>query len=541
MSSASQVPLPGPGAELKRDVSGDARLEWLIAAARVVLLLPGLAVVHRNDGSTALQRMIVEKPAAAAGAPQHAPTATKPAGMARPAQGPPPAPSKAAVRSARVLKRHERNASRLRIFQEETPQARQERRQRRQSRQQQQDHGVGDGMGEQIELDLTAAAAAADAVACRAAAAAVIASAYHQWSAVRRKRARDDASSVMEAAPTAPERLAAPPTPTASVPPGLGLDSTLVPPPASPLRAASPTPAEPPGDGRPSGYGARRSNLFRTPPSSPRRDRSPVASPPSELPPASLPPLPPPSLPAPPPAQHGTPTRPSPARSTWGDADSDDDGPSPPSPTYVPPHLRGRARPPGSRVHLTLGLVMALCTPSAATLSAAPTPTTTTPPTALAALATAAHITDVLATPFHSFPFSTHTDPRAVVTSPPIDRASHSSGYSGLVATTPDELSLGCDRALTDSLGGTCQPTLEVTVVSEPPVPLVPPPSPSLPLPPALVAPPLTSRGAASGELTASLATLTASALALTGTALAWTRRSAADSDDLDDYSFEGG
>ena len=346
MSSASQVPLPGPGAELKRDVSGDARLEWLIAAARVVLLLPGLAVVHRNDGSTALQRMIVEKPAAAAGAPQHAPTATKPAGMARPAQGPPPAPSKAAVRSARVLKRHERNASRLRIFQEETPQARQERRQRRQSRQQQQDHGVGDGMGEQIELDLTAAAAAADAVACRAAAAAVIASAYHQWSAVRRKRARDDASSVMEAAPTAPERLAAPPTPTASVPPGLGLDSTLVPPPASPLRAASPTPAEPPGDGRPSGYGARRSNLFRTPPSSPRRDRSPVASPPSELPPASLPPLPPPSLPAPPPAQHGTPTRPSPARSTWGDADSDDDGPSPPSPTYVPPHLRGRARPP---------------------------------------------------------------------------------------------------------------------------------------------------------------------------------------------------
>jgi hypothetical protein len=48
---------------------------------------------------------------------------------------------------------------------------------------------------------------------------------------------------------------------------------------------------------------------------------------------------------------------------------------------------------------------------------------------------------------------------------------------------------------------------------------------------------PPTRRGAASGVLTASLATLTASALALTGTAL----DDGADSDDLDDYSFEGG
>ena len=312
MPSASQVPLPGPGAELKRGVSDDARLDWLTAAARVVLLLllpAGLAVVHRNDGSTALQRMIVEKPAAAAGAPQHAPTATKPAGMARPAQGPPPAPSKAAVRSARVLKRHERNASRLRIFQEETPQARQERRQRRQSRQQQQDHGVSDGMGEQIELDLTAAAAAADAVACRAAAAAVIASAYHQWSAVRRKRARDDDSSVMEAAPTAPERLAAPPTPTASVPPGLGYEVPPAPPPVPPLPTASPPPTEPPSNGRPSDYGALRTGLFPTPPSSPRRDLSPEASPSSTLPSAPPSPLPSPPLPVARLAPDGTPSR----------------------------------------------------------------------------------------------------------------------------------------------------------------------------------------------------------------------------------------
>ena len=188
------MPLPEPGAELKHDVCDRARLDWLIAAARVVLLLPGLAVVHRADGSTALQRMSVEKPGAAAGAPQHQPTATAPTGAAWPAQGPPPAPSKAAGRSARASKRHERNADRLCVFMQETPHARQERKQRHAAWRRQQDGSMEEGEGEHIELDITATAAAADAATCRAAAASVITSAYQRWSAARRKRTREASS-----------------------------------------------------------------------------------------------------------------------------------------------------------------------------------------------------------------------------------------------------------------------------------------------------------------------------------------------------------
>jgi len=72
---------------------------------------------------------------------------------------------------------------------------------------------------------------------------------------------------------------------------------------------------------------------------------------------------PPPSspAPAPPPAQRGSPTRPSPARSTWGD----DEDSEPPSPVYrAPGRLGHRSLGAGSKLNLVLGLVLSLCAPA---------------------------------------------------------------------------------------------------------------------------------------------------------------------------------
>ena len=128
-------------------------------------------------------------------------------------------------------------------------------------------------------------------------------------SAVCCKPARDDGGSAMEVAPTDLERPAAPPTTTASVPPGLGYEVPPAPPPVPPLPTASPPPTEPPSNGRPSDYGALRTGLFPTPPSSPRRDLSPEASPSSTLPSAPPSPLPSPPLPVARLAPDGTPSR----------------------------------------------------------------------------------------------------------------------------------------------------------------------------------------------------------------------------------------
>ena len=128
MSAAS----PTASASVKRCLN---EMEWhgrLSAAARVILDMPNIAIHFTVDGAASITRL--DGQAAHQGQAQEAPT--------QPVDGEPPGDVRSiplppglrvgAARTSRAEKRRERNAHRLRAFQQETTQQRRERLARRQ-------------------------------------------------------------------------------------------------------------------------------------------------------------------------------------------------------------------------------------------------------------------------------------------------------------------------------------------------------------------------------------------------------------------------
>ena len=327
--------------------------------------------------------------------------------------------------------------------------------------------------GSQVELDFSATDAACDMAACHAAAAlatSAIASAMEATTAMD-----------MEAA-TANDTATAPPPVTASV----------LPPPT-----------------RPPGLAPRRVNFdpFATPPASPARSAHGTpessASAPPELP--RQPPVPA-SLAPPSTAPLRTPDT-SPARSSWGDSDDDEPSTLPQSSgTYVSPGRAGH-RPIGggrarltSNPHLVLGLVMALCTTTAGVsttsgLAAGPTVGTAMASAPALDLAVSPTVGTIMASAPSLGPAVSPIDGATTASAPSLDPAVSPTDGTITLAAAPTAAAHITDVLAFSSIqnpyaqwarpststDGACQPTLEVTLIPEQPLP-PPPPSPS-PLP----------------------------------------------------------